>query len=383
MDDGDPIGFETLRRLCALALREEKLPGTRARDIASMAQVMPLAERHRVVPLLAAGLSADGRKPFLRRGLALAQQTARREQELGLISACLSAATVDFLVVKGPALARQAYPVPDARTYDDLDLWVRSRDLGTAVRKLEEAGYCSFRPLNAPASACARRAGIEVALMHPEHKRLVEVSHGWPALAPTRRGAREILEAAVTMNIGGAPVHAPAPAHAVLMACVHGAHHRWDRFVWVADVAGLWLRLPPGEREEVCATARRWRMETMLGLGLRLAADFLEIALEGRATVLAGLPRVTVLASRVGLEAMAGDAPRVPMIARLRFERDAQDSALRRLRIMAGWAFSPTLGDIEALPLPAALYPLYALIRPLRLLWPPRLRDWRKLADHD
>lgn len=371
-------GFETLRRGCAAALRDEA--GTVDPEAGFAEHGLALAERHRVVPLLAAGLAAAAREPLRRRVLALAQQAVRLEPELAAIAGIWSAAGVAFLVMKGPALARQAYPVPEVRAYDDLDLWVATRDFDAAVRALEEKGYRRMQPLGPRAAACARRAGIEAGLVHSGRGRLVEVAHGWRALAPTRRAAEEIIARAVVLEIAGAKIRAPMPGHALLYACLHGAHHRWDRLAWVADVAGLWLRLAPQEREEACATARRWGMETMLGLGLRLAAEQLALALDGLAAERAQGARVAALYPRIGLENIGPGAARVPMLERLRFERDAQDSALRRLRIMAGWVFTPTLGDIEARPLPEALHLLYALLRPLRLLGHPWRRDWRRLA---
>ena len=372
-------GFETLRQLVALALNGQ--PGTAAPtgcDSAAAALLPPLAHRHRVVPLLGAGLPDGLREPFRRSGLALAQQAIQMEQELEQIAGRLSAARLDFLVIKGPALARQAYPAPEWRAYDDVDIWVPSRQLALAVRALEELSYGRMHRLNERASACARRAGIEVALV--KSGRLVEVAHGWAVLAPIPRAARDILEAATTVDIAGTRVRTPAPVHALLLACRHGAHHGWDRLVWIADVAGLWRRLSPAERETACASARCWSMETMLGLGLRLAADHLEIPLDGHAAALADSRRVRELGRRTGLETIGPDSPRASPMERLRFERDAQDSALQSLRIMAQWVFVPTLGDIQAVPLPAVLFPLYWSIRPLRLLRHPWLRDWRKLA---
>ena len=371
-------GFETLRRGCAAALRNEV--GTVVPEAGFAEHGRALAERHRVVPLLAAGLSSVGREPMRRRVLALAQQTVRLERELAAIAGIWSAAGVEFLVMKGPALARQAYPVPEVRAYDDLDLWVATRDFEAAVGALEKAGYRRMQPLGPRAAACARRAGIEAGLVHPGRGRLVEVAHGWRALAPTRRAAEEIIARAVVVEIADAKIRAPMPGHALIYVCLHGAHHRWDRLAWVADVAGLWLRLGPEEREEACATACRWRVETMLGLGLRLAAEHAEIQLEGPAAEWARGERVAALYPRIGLESIGPGEARVPMLERLRFERDAQDSAWRRWRIMAGWVFTPTLGDIEARPLPDAAYPLYALLRPLRLLGHPWRRDWRRLA---
>jgi hypothetical protein len=147
----------------------------------------------------------------------------------------------------------------------------------------------------------------------------------------------------------------------------------------VADVAGLWQRLSPVEREAACALARRWRVETMLGLGLRLAEMHLGLSLTGGAEAQAHSPRVQELASCVRLEDFAHDSPRVPMMERRGFENRARDSLAQRLRGMGKWLFQPTLADIDLFPLPMALYPLYAVLRPLRLFSHPWRGDWHRL----
>ncbi len=339
------------------------------------------AERHRVVPLLEAGLAALDMLsvPVHRRVLALAQQTIRLEQELGCIAGCLCDADVDFLLLKGPAMARQAYPTPEWRVYDDLDFWVASGDLEAAGQALMREGYTPVTALSSRAAACARRAGIERSWVHPERGRLIEISHGSKALAPTDRAARLVLKSSVPLEVAGTTVRTTAPVHTLLLACIHGAHHRWDRLSWVADVAGLWGRLSLQEQDEAFRVARRWRVETSLGLGLRLATDCLNLPLEGPAQERAGRPRVQALAARVQLAAITADSLRVPMLDRLRYESDVQDTAFRRLRMKREWLWVPTLGDIQAVPLPATLYFLYAWIRPLRLLRHPWLREWRTL----
>lgn len=386
--DRAETGYETLRQLCVLALCGKRPEEPVMPDAAFTAHALALAERHRVVPLVAAGLSVAGdafsmdaqtRESFRRRVLALAQQMVHVEQELGVLSTCLASAGVEFLLLKGPALARQAYALPDWRVYDDLDCWVASSDVDAAVCALGEVGYRPAHPLNPRAAACAHRAGIEVALRRPGGH-FIEVSHGPRALAPSPRTAREVLDAAVEMRVGDVQVRTPAPVHALLLACAHGTHHRWDRFSWTTDVAGLWSRLLPEERVRACALARRWRLKTALGLGLRLAADQLELPLEESASSLANSLTVRRLVADVKLEQITHDGSlRVPMMERLRFESAAQDIVRQRLRMMARWIFAPTLGDIERVPLPPSLYFLYAGIRPLRLLRHPWLREWRRL----
>lgn len=349
------------------------------------------AEGQRVVPLLAAGLiladqagvfpEAIDREQLRRRVRALARQVAHAEEELAFISGLLASAGVRFLVCKGPALARQAYPVPEWRVYDDLDLWVESRDLVSALHALEKGGYQRWQSLGSRIAACAHRAGIEVAMRHPERGRLIELAHGWRALGPTRPAARAIRDSAVSLEIAGTRIQAPAAVHALLLACAHGAHHGWDRFIWLADVAGLWLRLSRSERDTACRLARHWHMETTLGLGLRFMTHDFGIPLEQGPLKLAEHARVRNLAHRVNRPGTTLMVTATPMIARLRFEKDAQDSLWRRLRMMLGWVFWPTLGDLQAVPLPAALFPLYWVIRPVRLLRHPWRRDWRKLAE--
>ncbi len=359
-------------------MRGERFQDDVADDFADVA--LALAERHRVVPLLAAGAPAGLRERLRRRALALAQQTVRLEHELAALAGRGADAEIGFLVLKGPALARQAYAAPEWRSYDDLDLWVDSADLPAAVRVLEQAGYRRTPELNRRAFVCARRAGIEVALRHPESGRLIELSHGWRALAPSRAAAREMVGACGTLAIAGASIRVLSPVHSLLFACAHGAHHRWDRLGWVADVAGLWGRLSPAERGGACACAQRWGMKTMLALGLRLAGDQFGSALDGLAGSWAALPRVEALVDRVKLDEIGSDSLRASMPGRLRFECDAQDSAGRRWRIRARWMFQPTLGDVQAVALPSACFPLYWVFRPLRLLFHPWRGDWKRWA---
>ena len=236
-------GFETLRNLCASVLRGEGAAQSLGAEMPE--GLLALAERHRVVPLLAVGMSAPSASPLRRRMLALAQLTVRLERELAEIAACLSAAHVEFLVLKGPAMARQAYPIPEWRAYDDLDLWVATRDLEAALAALAAKGYRRIPPLDARTAACARRAGIEAALAHPERGRLVEMSHGDRALAPTTRAAKEVRSGAVELEVAGARVRAPAPRHALLLACYQN--------IDVADIAQLGQRVGNGAADGVQA----------------------------------------------------------------------------------------------------------------------------------
>ena len=370
--------LETLRKICAAVLRKNAPPSDVPSSFAVKA--LALAERHRVVPLLAAGAPAGLRESLRRRSLALAQQTVRLEHELAGIATRWADAGIEFLVLKGPALARQAYAKPELRSYDDIDLWVDSIDLPVAIRVLKQAGYRRTQELKDSTAACAQRAGIEVSFRHPESGRLIEVSHGWRSLAPCELAARAMKTSSVSLRIAGVAMRVLSPIHSLLFVCAHGAHHRWDRLGWVADVAGLWWGMSTEEQEEVCVCARAWRVETVLGIGLHLASEQLGVELSGTAAEWAASPRVAAMVDRVQLEEIGPDFLRVSMIERLQFERDAQGSSWRRWQTLARWIFHPTLGDLEAVPLPALGFPLYWIIRPVRLLLHPWRGEWRNLV---
>ena len=85
MNDVAP-GFETLRSLCAFVLRGEGTPRPLGDVVPE--DLLALAERHRVVPLLVVGASTAPHEPLCRRMLALAQLTVRLERELAWISWC-------------------------------------------------------------------------------------------------------------------------------------------------------------------------------------------------------------------------------------------------------------------------------------------------------
>src|SRR5690348_4097112 len=90
----------------------------------------------------------------------------------------LTDASLDFLVLKGPALAQQVYPQPSLRSFSDLDLMVHERDLRAIQRVLLAAGFIAedgdalLRPRLVPQAAI-----YELKYWHPAWRLRVEI-HG-------------------------------------------------------------------------------------------------------------------------------------------------------------------------------------------------------------
>jgi hypothetical protein len=88
------------------------------------------------------------------------------ERHLLRLGASLRAAGVDFLVLKGPALAHTCYPDPSWRPYADLDLLVRTGDWRAACGVLGEHGF--RRDLPEPRPGFDERFGKAASHTGPE-----------------------------------------------------------------------------------------------------------------------------------------------------------------------------------------------------------------------
>lgn len=88
------------------------------------------------------------------------------ERHLMRVGAALEAAGVDFLLLKGPALAHTCYPDPSWRPYADLDLLVRTGDWRAACGVLAEQGF--RRDLPEPRAGFDERFGKAASHTGPE-----------------------------------------------------------------------------------------------------------------------------------------------------------------------------------------------------------------------
>ena len=317
--------------------------------------LLAAARRHRVVGLLRAGGDARCAGESWRvAAYGQALHSARCAAEAARVFAALDAAAGPALLVKGPALAAQAWPDPGLRAFDDLDFRCPSDAFPAVCSTLGREGY---RP---ELDDERRRShywhfGWGMAFVHPDGFR-VEVNHRffppqypWPRRLPSGVGAAPLA-------LDGAVVRAPSPALHLLLSCHHALWHGGERLAWIADIAGLLARHPEAfvlARAVAPGFARR---ALLAGVGL---AD----SLFGPESVHARPP--VSAAERLFLEQLRRD--RGVNDAERRWLHRSLLSTFERARYAARRAGTPGDGDFRRLRLPPALRPLYWLYRPLRL----------------
>jgi len=256
--------------------RLEELAGS-----ADWSQLLMLAEEHGVFAHLAKRLHeldenlvpAEIRQTLLERQRVQVFSTLRMTAELFRLLELFAAKDIPALVVKGPVLAMQAYGDPTMRSYGDLDLLVRQRDIRRATESLQATGYQAAVPLGA---IDAGKIPGQYLFSKPDARLLVEL-HNDSTLRyfPRRLPIEDFFARQIRVRLDAYEAPALSVEDELVLICIHGAKHLWERLIWIADVAALVSRQTGIDWARTLASARSVRAEHLLHTGLRLVADVL------------------------------------------------------------------------------------------------------------
>jgi hypothetical protein len=338
-------------------------------------RVLEQAAWHGVRPLLDVALGPAGpavpeavrarlaaaRRDNLRRSLALTG-------ELLKVLAALERCSVPAVPFKGPALAAELYGDLGLREFSDLDVLVPEAEVPRAAAILRAAGY---RPRYAlgPAQERAYVAAQHEYLFSRADGLIVELQ--W-RVAP-RAFACPLDYRAMWQRLGSATladrkVPALAAEDLLLLLCVHGGRHLWTRLLWVCDLAALLRARPDLDWTLVRSAAAAAGAGDLVGLGLALAGRLLGAALPpGPAARGLVTPRAARLAGETGRRLFETAARRPGLVASLRFHLRSRERPADRARHLARLLLAPSPGDLSAVRLPRALFPLYYPVRAVRL----------------
>ncbi len=273
---------------------------------------------------------------------------------------------ISALVIKGPVVAVQAYADPGMRSYSDLDLLVRQRDIHRGTELMIASGYQAAVSLDAIE---AGRIPGQYLFSKPDAKLLVELHNDLTLrYFPRPLPIEDFFARQIRVRLDAHEVPAPCVEDELVLICVHGAKHFWQRLSWIADVAGLVSRQPSIDWKSTSASAKGVQAEHLLHTGLRLAMDVLHAELaEAVATRVRKDAVATKLASHVlhWLPA-AGYAP-PGLFERAAFRLRMRGNFLAAPGYLLRLSFSPTEEDWPASGQGSENRLLDALRRPFRL----------------
>ncbi len=243
--------------------------------------LLELAEEHGVLGLLSKRLAPaqHERVPPVAREKLQARMRSQQLFVLGLTADLFQVLeefdrnTIEAILVKGPIVSLLAYGDPATRNYADLDLLVRHRQILAATQGMQRLGYEADVPENAieagkiPGEYVFKRAG---------RPQLIEL-HTEPTFRyyPKPMRIEEMYSRRRMVKLDGREIPALSVEDELLLNCIHGGKHFWERLMWIADIALIVGRNRELSWDNVFKAAEEVGAERMLCVGLWLAKQLL------------------------------------------------------------------------------------------------------------
>jgi len=251
---------------------------------------------------------------------------------------------IDVLLTKGPALSVRCYGEPDMRHYGDLDFIVRESDIRRATQAMIDLAYDPRIPLRAidakrsPGEYAFRKSGTEILVeFHTERTFRYH---------PRRLPIEKLFERRAFVTIDGRDVPALSLEDELVLICVHGAKHFWERLMWITDVAALISAKQAPDWSRAMAAAREVGAERILLLGLRLASDVLDAQLPAQLETSVRSDRtVAKLAAQIQNRLASSEPREVGVMERAAFRMRMRGGLLAGAAYLLRLSLSPTEED--------------------------------------
>jgi Uncharacterised nucleotidyltransferase/Methyltransferase domain len=340
-------------------------------------EVLACAHQHKLGPLLqerfqtidASLIGPQERQRLVELARDLGKNNLANMGEMVWLCSLFEGAGIPVFPFKGPALAWLAYKNFAHRTCVDLDFVLPQSRIPEAAALLQAHGYSpQFSPAEARAGESGPAPG-QYAFAPSGRRRYVEL-HTERTLRYFSRpiNLEELASRAIPLKIGGQDLRVFSAEDLLVMLCVHGAKHFWERLSWVVDIAQL-ISAREIDWELLSAIAEKLQTTRILLLGLNLAHEVTRVDLPqvilDRARRDSQVPWLT---AKVFEQYSGISDPGSGVLHRAVFRLRTCDSFRKGLLQLFRLSFSPTESDREAIRLPRFLAPLYIAVRPFRLL---------------
>jgi hypothetical protein len=187
---------------------------------------------------------------------------------------------VDAVAFKGPVLAVAAYGNLALRQFGDLDVLVKEEDFPKVKELFLTHGYRPWRDLTPLEETQHFRLNHAYTLVRTEDDLRVDLH--WRITQERYAFGLDIESLWNRMSrtsFCGRDIFSLSPEDLLIVLCMHGSKHCWERLAWVCDVAEL-MRANPGLRwDEIMSRSAALRITRAVLLGLDLANRLLDAPL--------------------------------------------------------------------------------------------------------
>lgn len=353
--------------------------------------VIKLASFHRLLPILSKVLSSN--PSIAPSGAVMKALHAYQLKNIGknftLVNELrkflkiLDAHHIKSITFKGPMTAISAYGDLSLRNFSDLDLLVHPDDFLKLREIAVGSGYhCDklmaveerecLQQFNAQEQASYFQSQKEYSLFEPESHIFLDIHQGILSKQFLPLFDTEwIWDHTQEMKIGERQVLGLTPEVQVLVAIVQGAEECWPQLGKLFDVAMLIGKHPNLDWDTLIDLSESLDSLPRLVLGLKLIQSLYGVTLPAKVEEkIKTLPAIQELTQTIQHNILLENPCHVD-------SRLTVGMVFYQLRLMQNWKnrvryvltlMHPTLADMAAMPLPKALFFIYYLLRPFRLM---------------
>lgn len=289
-------------------------------------------------------------------------------RELIRILDCLNGLGIEVMPYKGVVLSETYYGDTALRQSGDMDLFVRTRDVG---RIKDAVGNLGYTPRLAIPEAAEQRyitSGYELTFDSPAGRNLLEVQWALqPRFYAVDFDMDGLFERAVTASLAGYAVKTPCPGDLLLVLSVHAAKHVWGRLIWICDIAQV-LKQANLDWSWVKVQARELGIERILNITLRLTNRLLASPIPAPVEEAVRADRTAqAFADEIAPGVIRGVSYEETQVSYFHLMMRLRERRADQLRFLTRLTFTPGPGEWEAIRLPRPAFPLYRLVRLARL----------------
>ncbi len=333
-------------------------------------QLEVLASNHGVLPLIGTQLKDLGYQP---------QNIERRVRELTIraiemihassaLSEAFKDAGIQLAFFKGPALALRVYETPELRTGNDIDVLIRKSDFDTAEEILQALGYHPVEKLTKLQKSSELRFQNALEFLNPKTEIIVDLH--W---APLRNfygfpiAVERILEKAITLSFSNREYLVPCEQHSLLLQAAHGGKHTWNELKWIVDFQYSIKTYSDTNYSTLRSLAKETGTLRMLKTAYYLLDTILGVKLPEAFDKTFDDQKIVIQMSEEIRERLIDDEE-LGVIDTFWQDLRLRENKKDKLRYIFFRILTPHGEDWRFITLPDALFRLYYVIRPFRLL---------------
>ncbi len=344
-------------------------------------KIVQAAIIHRVMPLLFINFQKAGNRcapyPVLNKLKTLyytnLQHSLAISCELRQLSDLFCKRDIEFIPIKGPALAQSVYGDIALRQYADLDILVQKTDITSVYQLLLHEGYRPEIQLNTAQLSAYSKTEYSLCLNNSATRVTVELH--WDLTGRYTYYPLDIdsLDGRVDgFEVEGMHFKQLSSEDQLIYLCIHGSKDGWRILDCICCVAELIRSRKDIDWARVIDRSNRMRCRRMVFVGIQLANDMLAAPVEKKVIKIIETDPVAIkLASKINqtvleLSIFSKEVLVPPNFSLFHFS--IRESVTDKLRYLFYLLLVPTRRDWHIMTLPARFAFLYYLLRPLRLL---------------